>query len=321
MRQLLLVLGMHRSGTSLATRIANLLGWDLGDQLLEPQVDNPTGYWEDADIVRAHDDYFRAIGWLWSQPGDATHIFERQDAIARLDARIETILLGKGQKIVIKDPRICRLLPVWQRVAAKLEIQTYHFLVYRDPREVANSLLRRDGLPLSQSYLLWFRHVYEAERASRGMPRAFVGYDDLLQDWYASMRPVWAALGLEWLEPSTALRAEISSFVQRQLRHHHGGSSVETNALLEDLAWPAYECLQRGGSTGHDVSPTMDQLGRRVGSYDSAYESMRLLWAQSNAELRAEMDTLKQSRSWLITSPLRAIGAWLRTLSSRTRAR
>lgn len=49
-----LVLGMHRSGTSALTRCINLLGVPLGvaDDLMPTGEANPRGYWESASLTR-----------------------------------------------------------------------------------------------------------------------------------------------------------------------------------------------------------------------------------------------------------------------------
>ena len=54
-RQAILVLGMHRSGTSAVTRIINLLGADLPGNLMSPKDENPEGYWESQELMRLHD--------------------------------------------------------------------------------------------------------------------------------------------------------------------------------------------------------------------------------------------------------------------------
>ena len=49
---ILIILGMHRSGTSCITRIFNLLGVTLGEELLDPASDNPKGFWENWYLVQ-----------------------------------------------------------------------------------------------------------------------------------------------------------------------------------------------------------------------------------------------------------------------------
>jgi len=64
-RQALVILGMHRSGTSALTRVLSLLGADLPSRLLEPRPDAVRGYWESADLVDIHDRLLKATGLAW----------------------------------------------------------------------------------------------------------------------------------------------------------------------------------------------------------------------------------------------------------------
>jgi hypothetical protein len=50
-KKIIVVLGMHRSGTSALTRGLSTLGVGLGDTLHPAGSDNPTGFWEDRDII------------------------------------------------------------------------------------------------------------------------------------------------------------------------------------------------------------------------------------------------------------------------------
>src|SRR6201993_1104078 len=63
-RPIVLVLGMHRSGTSLCSQLLSALGVDMADELrvpghTSPAPDNPRGHWERWEIVEFHDRIFR----------------------------------------------------------------------------------------------------------------------------------------------------------------------------------------------------------------------------------------------------------------------
>ena len=64
-RQLVVILGMHRSGTSLVTKSIELLGYTLGDNLMPSGVDNPKGFWEDLDIVQFNDKLLASNQTSW----------------------------------------------------------------------------------------------------------------------------------------------------------------------------------------------------------------------------------------------------------------
>ena len=60
-RRALIVLGMHRSGTSAVASVCNLLGMDLGARLMRPAADNEEGFWELEDIYLAHEELLADI--------------------------------------------------------------------------------------------------------------------------------------------------------------------------------------------------------------------------------------------------------------------
>jgi hypothetical protein len=53
-QEFVLILGMHRSGTYALSRALNLSGLRLPKDLLEPNQDNPMGFWELKNIVKTN---------------------------------------------------------------------------------------------------------------------------------------------------------------------------------------------------------------------------------------------------------------------------
>ena len=166
-RRGLLVLGMHRSGTSALTRTLNLVGAQLPSRLLEPGFDNVTGYWESADLTDVHDRVLEWAGTSWEDfaafpaswhASDVAESF-RQEILAVLERDFATSPL-----FVIKDPRICRLVPLWTSVLERIGVEAVFLIAFRNPIEVAESLKVRDGFHPAKSLLMWLRHVIDAER-------------------------------------------------------------------------------------------------------------------------------------------------------------
>src|SRR3546814_7806557 len=100
----------------------------------------------------------------------------------------------------------------------------------RNPREVAASLARRDGMAYGHAYLLWAQHLLEAERATRDMPRMIVQYDELLADWRGVIATMAKQLGYTWPQSVGDAQSEIASFLSPQLRHHEDRKSTRLNS-------------------------------------------------------------------------------------------
>ena len=232
-RRAVMVLGMHRSGTSAFTRVINLLGAELPTNLLPANpAENATGFWESSDIIQCHDQFLTAIGSSWDDvhplPAD---VFAGAPA-QHCRADLQTILTRDFQAarlIVLKDPRLCRLLPLWQPVLANAGFDAVAVLPVRNPLEAAQSLTKRNGFSLEMGLALWLRHFIAAERHSRGMRRVFVSYDRLLAAPEEVTRQL--AKAIEVADKATiAALPSIQAFASTNHRHH----KVDDQALMSD---------------------------------------------------------------------------------------
>ena len=105
---------------------------------------------------------------------------------------------GDAELFVLKDPRLSRLLPLWLPALERVGAAPSAVIALRHPAAVARSLAVRNGLSLETSLLLWLRHVLDAERLTRSMPRDFASYDALLADWRGVASRIGQRLGLDW---------------------------------------------------------------------------------------------------------------------------
>ena len=85
--------------------------------------------------------------------------------------------------ILIKEPRICRLAPLYLDVLDVLGIRPLVILPIRHPEEVIRSIYERDQIDPGTTELLWLRSLLEAEEASRACVRVWTSFDRLLENW------------------------------------------------------------------------------------------------------------------------------------------
>jgi hypothetical protein len=251
-RTCILVLGMHRSGTSSVTRVLNLLGADLPANLLPPNpAENETGFWESADIVAIHDQFLSAIGSSWHDCRPIGEGALESEAGQRCRAALAELIrreFADSRLFVIKDPRMARLAPLWFRLLDDMTIRRVAVIPVRHPLAVADSLARRNGFSRNTSLVLWLRHVLEAEAASRGMPRAVLSYDAMLANPQAALRPLCDQLGCFDTAALDHALPQIHDFLSDRHRHH----LYDEEHLLADesvSAWirHAFAGLRTGG--------------------------------------------------------------------------
>jgi hypothetical protein len=301
-RTALVVVGMHRSGTSALTRVLNLLGADLPLNLLPADEHNAAGYWESYDLVAIHDEMLQAAGTSWQATGPIPELWHNPQFIGRHRARIVKALKTQhtgSTLVVIKDPRISRFVPLTVAALREIDVEPKFIISLRNPLEVADSLKTRDGLPLLKSLLLWLDYTLSSERATRGFQRAFVYYDDLMMDWRETIRSAAAHLDVVFPVWNTAAEAEIRSFLQSTLRHHvYSCKDLQVREDISDwvkMTFKAMRALARGG--GADEIARLDHVfeafkeGQRTfGSLmDQAERSTQYL-SQELKELAAERE-------------------------------
>ena len=179
-RQLVVVLGMHRSGTSLITRSLATLGFTFGDSLL-PSVpgDNDKGYWEDVDTVSFNEEILKRCNKEWlsletvSDQEIETLMKEnfQERAISLINKKTNGV-----QLFGLKDPRITKLYKFWSEVFEKADIEVSYIFALRNPVSVAHSLHSRQRLNFTHSYLLWTEYYLSALRHFKGYPCIKIEY-------------------------------------------------------------------------------------------------------------------------------------------------
>jgi hypothetical protein len=137
MTRVLVIAGMHRSGTSLVASLFNRAGVHLGAQLLPPQSDNnPLGFFEDIEFLEFHQALLHARG---------QEILVTRDFVLQPDAaetqRARELIASRAQQPLWgwKDPRTCLVLDFWHALLPDAR----YLLVYRHPLDVTLSLARR----------------------------------------------------------------------------------------------------------------------------------------------------------------------------------
>lgn len=248
MENCLIVLGMHRSGTSALTGVLGRLGVDLGDQLMDAAPDNPGGFFEDTLIVDTNEALLAAIGSSWDSPFALPDDWQDRAPAGEL-RRNATEFLGRvfvrDKLYALKDPRLSRLLPWWQPLFNDIRITGRYVILVRNPLEVAASLAERNGFSTAYSLLLWMHHMLEAERNTRGNPRAFVHYDDLLRDPAGTVRRLYDCCGLP--APDVPRHA-LADFIDARQRHHALGQDAVRERCPPPVAALYSELLRLAGS-------------------------------------------------------------------------
>jgi hypothetical protein len=293
------VLGMHRSGTSVLTRVLNLLGVHLGppDGLMRPVPDdNEEGFWEHTGFFEVNERILARFGGSWDRPPAFPLGWERSEIVADLRERATDLIRADFAETAMwgwKDPRSCLTLPFWQTLLPPMR----YVVCLRNPLSVARSLQRRDGMPIGKGGNLWLLHVTSALAHTEGHTRLIASYERLLAEPEREARRIAEFIGRPEAFAGDVKRV-IGETIRQDLSHHHG-SLRETlgDRELPFTARALYAMLCLAGSdSGEDASGG----GREGGTL--------VAMARAAGEEQAERDRLREAERRL--EAITGGGAW-----------
>jgi hypothetical protein len=313
------LLGMHRSGTSALAGSLRHFGVHLGDNLRTPQLGlNDRGYWEHIDILRTHERLLMHLGSSWDDIRPLPAQWWEDLSVSRFRAELTRILqrdFALSPVWAVKDPRMCRLAPMWSQIFQDLGCQFAFIIVFRHPYEVARSLERRDGFRLEKSARLWIENNLAAEKGTRGFPRVFVSFDDLLSNPVATCGHIEEAIEVRFPKRYREAQDALHDFLEPQLRHH----LAKNDQGLEKLGRSA-ELLKKVQAALSTVSYEESEESRNC--WDGLHRAYEELMSTTEPEflshiadlherlrqLGQALDRVESSSSWQVTRPLRKVG-------------
>lgn len=253
-----LVLGMHRSGTSMLGGVLERLGCDGPKSRLPPNERNPKGYFESLEIMKLNDAILDALGSRWDDWQQLDNGWQDSPRFVAFRERMAMTVAaeyGDASLIYLKDPRICRLMPIWREVLVDAGYAPVCIHTYRNPMEVVQSLAARQEIAVEPEIglLLWFRHVLDAEAASRGLPRVFTSYARLLSDWTEFSDRAEDAFGFSWPVARNVRQGRMRDMLDRGLRHHDASAKdPRQDRSVPELVKQCLEVMERWAGDGED---------------------------------------------------------------------
>lgn len=235
-KRIVVVLGMHRSGTSLITSSLQIMGVELGDELIMRKPDNPKGFFEDNDVVNLNIEMLRQINSC------ATSLTPIQETdFNALHARgyylraAELIQKKTKNKEIfgIKDPRLTKLLPFWEKVFARCELDVSYILPIRNPLSVCHSVARRNQFVFELTYLLWLETVIKSLAGTVNKKRVLIDYDIFMDNPHEEVNRISSSLGLPVNQD--LLQDFILNFIDKNLRHT---KYEKEHVMLHDISCP-----------------------------------------------------------------------------------
>jgi len=295
-QRVVVLLGMHRSGTSPITRGLKALGVELGEDLLPAAPENLTGFWENAALCGLNDRLLASIerGWHSVAP-IRSEMWNVPEMRAMKREAVETVRtrFGKFPLWGFKDPRTARLLPFWQDIFKHSGIAESYVLIIQNPISVARSLKVRNQFAFEKSYLLWLEHSVEAYTHTCGMPRVVVDYDALMAHPEEQLGRIAEKLALPLdLAVEDSIRDYAHGFLDNRLRHSaFEPTDVYRDTHVPDLVANTYDMLRQVALDQLDADSK--EVQSALSSARSGLERFASFFSYSDL-LEAERDSIRR---------------------------
>jgi hypothetical protein len=327
-RRAIIVLGMHRSGTSALMGAINLCGVDLGSNLMPPKPDNnETGFWENRDIYQLNELIYEELNSSWDDVRPLPDQWWDTDIAKRCEKELLEPLkrdFADSNFWGVKDPRLCRLLPLWHKIWESMECNPFFVHIVRNPLEVAASLEARDGFSIEKFCQLWINHILESEKETRNSARIYVTYEVLLSNCSGPPTIVEEYFGFNWPVSLEKAGNEINTFLESGMRHHiYTRDDLIRDNEISDWIKKAYfaitdsiydsnnRIIETMDIISSERNETVNNLSTRLAEFDKN----RVLLQQSIKEVNHITNTY----SWKLTKALRITCRLIITLYHRDR--
>lgn len=321
MNNALIVLGMHRSGTSLLTGLLAQVGVQMGKSLYAPQKGvNEKGFWEHEDIVDTHDELLLALNSQWDDLLPLSDRWWESDTSQPFIAKLNNLVkrdFSSANIWALKDPRMCRLLPLWFPIFKAQQVKPSFIFMNRNPFEVVASLQKRDGFSKEKALVLWLIHSLSAEQYSRGLQRVFIDFNQVVSDPSGVLMRIEQALSLTFPVTVNSAKDRIHSFVSPDLRHHEANETQrEEYQGLSSMAYELHRALNEMAVKDEYLYDQIDKISANFVAYQQKWsielvEQIQYL-NQERANYRTKFFQIYRSWSWLLVKPIWLIERALR---------
>jgi len=331
-KNIFVVLGVARSGTSTIARGLKALGVDLGAALIQGnQKWNPKGFFEDSDVVyKVNGQAFKTLNFApygiqtleKNQQTSEQLAAVKEDAITLLKQRFE-----KTHYWGFKDPSTVKLLAFWQAIFAELQLQEHYIIALRNPLSSAQSYQKLTGCDLELGLLLWLMYLFPAIEETHHKKRIVVSYESLLQAPVTQLDRIKMTLDIPNNADAMALSSYATEFLDKKLHHYTydlNDLKKHTAVGVVPLVCEVYELFLK--IANDEISFESEEFVSSWQTIKEALNNIQPVYAyldiilKRNYQLKKELRTINKSILWKMLYPLRKIDNTLRERRRKIRA-
>ncbi len=281
----ILVLGMHRSGTSALTGMLNLLDISLGENLLKANIDNKKGFFENSDLVNINNDLLTQVESKWDD------VFFKKESLKKIKNKNKLKQFIKqafknDEIFAIKDPRLGYLFPIYEEVLKSLGIDIKIIIPYRNPLDVAKSLNKRNNFSIEKGLFLWGYHLISSEIFTRNYPRVFINFNELLENSKSIVKFIEKKLNLNLQNSYIQNKKLIDDFLDPKLKHHNTLKITEKN--VPQILFNIWKLKQKFNS--RNIISEFDDIGDEFFSYHDFFYNKDIVKSFKNSREKLKQE-------------------------------
>jgi hypothetical protein len=281
---------------------------------------NEKGFWEHEDIVDTHDELLLTLNSQWDDVLPLPDKWWESEAVRPFVGRLNAYVrrdFSNATVWALKDPRMCRILPLWLPILAHEQSNPVFVCMNRNPFEVVGSLQNRDGFSREKALVLWLSHALSAEYYSRGHPRVFTDFDQVVKKPMEVLLKIEKEANVIFPTPVDRAAEKIEDFVSPDLRHHKAdakhGHANQGLALMAQELYRLFLKMSSGHESQYDL---IDEIAEDFLAYQNRWdpeliEQIHYL-NQERADYRIKFFRIYKSWSWQLAKPLWLIEKMLR---------
>lgn len=330
-KNVFVVIGIGRSGTSVIARSLKVLGIDLGQKLLPGDERNPKGFWEDADILYRIN---RGVSHTLGEPWTTTNILDydtiEKNSVLKAYKLSAMNILSKRMANTdywgFKDPRTTTILPFWQCVFKSMNVQDHYVIAVRNPLAVAHSHLSFAKTDLEMGLLLWLMHLFTAIEGTHGRKRVVVCYENMLKNPHKELERMRYGFALPLSLNVKEMESFTHDFLDKALSHHQFTDQEFKNHSMGSvfpLSLKLYDLLMQLAKDEISFESTEFQsewqnIQEEFRMAYPLYYYLRLQLKRQNA-LQRELRKIHQSLGWKLIYPFTKVTSTLRSMRRKSK--
>jgi hypothetical protein len=328
-KEIYVILGFARSGTSAIAKALNVLGVDLGTHFTDPSNKwNKKGFFEDKDVVyNINANVFAAL----NEPQYSIRLLETEKLQALPDVAQKAQALLKKRFAVathwgFKDPSTAKILSFWQSVFAELKLSERYLIALRNPLASATSYSELTGTDHTVSVLLWLMHMYAAVSGTQGKKRVVVSYEQLLSQPRVQLDRIYTQLDMTTAKSRDEVERYVEHFLDTTLNRYHSNEDTlfkhpvfQTVPLCQEL----YTLLKKEAQDEISSELFFKEWEEIKFELEAQYPMFCFMDAilRQNKQLLKKEQILQKSFAWKLFTPFRLVSDALSAKRRQKRAK